>query len=53
MTAMTEPIKLAEGRPFAVHDLAAMPDEQGHYQLAATVSGDEVFTARRPVPVQV
>jgi Uma2 family endonuclease len=28
-------------------------DEQGRYQLTATVSGDEVFTARRPFPVQV
>ncbi|MDQ4011214.1 MAG: hypothetical protein M3228_11120 [Actinomycetota bacterium] len=25
MTAMTEPIGLAEGRPFMVHDLEAMP----------------------------
>jgi Uma2 family endonuclease len=28
-------------------------DEQGRYQLTAKVSGDEVFTARRPFPVQV
>ena len=28
-------------------------DEQGRYQLTATVSGDEVFATRRPFPVQV
>jgi hypothetical protein len=27
MTAMTEPIGLAEGRPFTAHDLEAMPDD--------------------------
>ncbi len=27
MMAMTEPIGLAEGRPFTVHDLEAMPDD--------------------------
>ncbi|MDQ3599656.1 MAG: Uma2 family endonuclease [Actinomycetota bacterium] len=28
-------------------------DEQGRYQLAAAVSGDEVYAARKPFPVQV
>ncbi|MGH3985290.1 MAG: Uma2 family endonuclease [Pseudonocardiaceae bacterium] len=28
-------------------------DDRGRYQMTATVSGDEVFTARRPFPVQV
>ncbi len=27
MTVMTEPIGLAEGRPFTVHDLETMPDD--------------------------
>jgi Uma2 family endonuclease len=33
MTAMTEPIGLAEGRPFTVHDLAAMPDDGRRYEI--------------------
>ncbi len=33
MTAMTEPIGLAEGRPFTVHDLEAMPDDGRRYEL--------------------
>jgi Uma2 family endonuclease len=30
---MTEPIGLAEGRPFTVHDLEAMPDDGRRYEL--------------------
>jgi Uma2 family endonuclease len=33
MTAMTEPIGLAEGRPFTVHDLEAMPDDGRRYEI--------------------
>jgi Uma2 family endonuclease len=33
MTAMTEPIGLAEGRPFTVHDLETMPDDGRRYEL--------------------
>ncbi|MPZ65223.1 MAG: Uma2 family endonuclease [Pseudonocardiaceae bacterium] len=33
MTVMTEPIGLAEGRPFTVHDLEAMPDDGRRYEL--------------------
>lgn len=33
MTAMTEPIGLAEGRPFTVHDLEGMPDDGRRYEL--------------------
>jgi len=33
MTAMTEPLGLAEGRPFTVHDLEAMPDDGRRYEL--------------------
>ncbi|MGH2394944.1 MAG: hypothetical protein ACRDGH_15880, partial [Candidatus Limnocylindria bacterium] len=33
MTAMTEPTGLAEGRPFTVHDLEAMPDDGRLYAL--------------------
>lgn len=33
MTAMTEPLGLAEGRPFTVHDLEAMPDNGRRYEL--------------------
>jgi hypothetical protein len=32
-----------------VHEL----DEQGHYQLTAKASGDEVFTAQRPFSVDI
>ncbi|MGH3696598.1 MAG: Uma2 family endonuclease [Pseudonocardiaceae bacterium] len=77
---MTEPIGLAEGRPFTVHDLDTKKahyerlgvasywllnpvqpggldvhelDEQGQYRLAAKVTGDEVFAAQHPFPVEV
>lgn len=33
MTAMTEPIGLAEGRPFTVHDLEGMPDDGRRYEI--------------------
>ncbi len=33
MTAVIEPIGLAEGRPFTVHDLEAMPDDGRRYEL--------------------
>ncbi|MGQ0778487.1 MAG: Uma2 family endonuclease [Pseudonocardiales bacterium] len=33
MTVMTEPIGLAEGHPFTVHDLEAMPDDGRRYEL--------------------
>jgi Uma2 family endonuclease len=33
MTAMTEPIGLAEGRPFTVHDLEGMPDNGRRYEI--------------------
>lgn len=33
MTAMTEPIGLAEGRPFTVHDLEVMPDDGRRYEI--------------------
>ena len=33
MTAMIEPIGLAEGRPFTVHDLEAMSDDGRRYEL--------------------
>jgi hypothetical protein len=33
MPTMTEPIGLAEGRPFTVHDLEAMPDDGWRHGL--------------------
>lgn len=33
MTTMTEPIGLAEGRPFTVHDLETMPDDGRRYEV--------------------
>jgi Uma2 family endonuclease len=30
---MTDPIGLAEGRPFTVHDLETMPDDGRRYEL--------------------
>ncbi len=33
MTVMTEPIGLAEGRPFTVHDLETMPDDGRRYEI--------------------